>query len=474
MRRIVYFLPFFICNLLFAQQGSVGIGTQTPNEKAVLQLVAPNNNQGLLIPTLTTTQRNAFAAQLTSSDNGMMVYDSEANQFYFWLVDHWEAVGAALQAGVGVEIVNGVINNTGDTDPSDDFSGDWADLANIPAEFADGTDEVNDGDADPTNELQDLNLTGNVLTVTGLSTPTQIDLATYLGANTDEQNLQFATGQITLSGDPDNTIIDLSNYDTDVTDDFTGDWSDLANVPIGFSDGVDEVDDADNDPTNEIELPSTAGLNEVLVFDGSSWVAGTDQVDDADNDPTNEIELPSTAGTNEVLLFDGSNWIAGTDQVNDADNDPANEIELPETSDADGNMYREYQDGNYLKALNFMTDQVLADASSVTANVLDIAPFKFIRTVLFTPDPSVGTLINFIQVNNSVSGQELILINVGATTLTLENYDPTGNLYLPMDLGIIDLGPGGSIHMMYVDDGNGFKGWVTISMANNYAPGTSG
>ena len=326
MKRILFLFSLLVGSTLMAQDGSVGIGTQTPNEKAVLHLVAPNNDQGFLVPKLTTTQRNNFSSQLTSAENGMMVFDSDLNQFFFWLSDHWEAVGSSLQAGSGLQIVDGVITNTGDTDASDDFSGDWGDLANIPSEFVDGTDDVNDADADPNNELQDLNLAGNILTITGLTTPTQIDLSSYISVNTDEQDLLFSSGQISLSGDPNNTIIDLSNYDSDASDDFSGDWADLQNIPAAFLDG--SIDDADNDPTNEIELPSTAATGQALKFDGTNWVAAADEIDDADNDPNNEIELPTTANLGEVLKFnDALEWAPATDQVDDADADPNNELQ---------------------------------------------------------------------------------------------------------------------------------------------------
>ena len=76
----------------------------------------------------------------------------------------------------------------------------------------------------------------------------------------------------------------------------------------------DGVDDADNDPTNEIELPSTGTTNDILTWNGTAWVAQVnDGVDDADNDPTNEIELPSTGTTNDVLTWNGTAWVA---QVN--------------------------------------------------------------------------------------------------------------------------------------------------------------
>jgi len=537
MKRILFLLAVLTSNALIAQEGSVGIGTQTPNEKAVLHLVAPNNDQGFLVPKLTTSQRTDFADQLTSGENGMMVFDSDMNQFFFWLTDHWEAVGSSLQAGDGLEIVDGVINSTGDIDASDDFSGDWADLVNVPTEFIDGTDDVDDADADSTNELQDLNLSGNTLTITGLSTPTAIDLSPFSGTNTDEQDLQFSAGQITLTGDPDNTIIDLSAYDSDVSDDFSGDWTDLQNIPSVFEDGTDDVDDADSDPTNELQdlnlssniltitgigsptqinLASYSGTNtdeqdlqfsggqitlsgdpdntvidlsnydtdvtddfsnddeldptvDESVKDGVDWTeltgipAGfsddTDDVDDADADPTNEIQTIVRSGIT-VTLSDGG----GSFNVNDGDASSTNEIELQAGDDVDGNKFREYTDGNYIKAINFLSTPVAADDTNISGGVLDLATFKFARTLLFTPDPGKGSTISEIKINNGISGQELIIINVGTMAISFPNGASNSNLYVPDSASI---NPGGSIHFMYVDNGKGFNGWMTISYIPN-------
>lgn len=66
---------------LKAQQ-NVGIGTTNPNPKSVLDLISPTGNQGVLLPRLTTTQRMAMS--LTSSENGMIVYDISLNQLFYW------------------------------------------------------------------------------------------------------------------------------------------------------------------------------------------------------------------------------------------------------------------------------------------------------------------------------------------------------------------------------------------------------
>ncbi len=351
-----------------AQEGTVGIGTQTPNRKAVLHLVAGNNNQGFLVPRMSSSQRISFGSRLNESDNGMMVYDADLNQFYFWSTSGWEAVGGTSNSVERIE---------------------WVDLTGIPQGFRDGTDDVIDADNDPTNEIQDLQLISNILSVTGKSDANQIDLAPYAGTNTDAQNLKFAENIISLSGDPDNTQIDLSSYDKNASDDFSGDWGDLLNIPSGFQDGVDDVEDADASSTNEIQDLKLSGDNltitgkaspttiklakyldntdllatisgtdgQVLTFNDGNWGAGN-VPSDGDSDVTNEIQdlslsgniltitgnasptaidlapyldntdlLASIAGASgKVLTHDGSSWVAG-DVPPDGDSDATNEMQ---------------------------------------------------------------------------------------------------------------------------------------------------
>ena len=59
------------CTLSFAQDTSVGINTNSPNENAVLELVSPNSNQGFLVPRLTSAQRNSMS--LNNLDNASRI-----------------------------------------------------------------------------------------------------------------------------------------------------------------------------------------------------------------------------------------------------------------------------------------------------------------------------------------------------------------------------------------------------------------
>jgi len=83
-------------------------------------------------------------------------------------------------------------------------------------------------------------------------------------------------------GDGSNlTGININDADSDPTNELQ-DWSSLPGIPADIADG-DAVDDADADPTNELQDWSTLPGIPADIADG-------DAVDDADADPTNELQ----------------------------------------------------------------------------------------------------------------------------------------------------------------------------------------
>ncbi len=168
MKLRILFLSVFVFSCFFAANGqnAVGIGIINPNKNAVLELVSQGNNQGLLVPRLTTTQRTAasFISTLTASENGLLIFDSDENKFYFWQVDQWLPFKTGLELTIG----NG-INIAGNT------------ISAIP---------------------QDLKLAGSTLSITNNPSATPIDLAPFAGVNTDNQTLTFApaSGLLSISG----------------------------------------------------------------------------------------------------------------------------------------------------------------------------------------------------------------------------------------------------------------------------------
>lgn len=105
-----------ISHILFAQD-NVGIGTNTPNSSAKLDVTA--NDKGVLIPRLTTVQRLA----IPSPANGLLVYDTDADCFYYYITasTSWVslcAAGVGATGPTGAAGINGSTGATGDTGPT--------------------------------------------------------------------------------------------------------------------------------------------------------------------------------------------------------------------------------------------------------------------------------------------------------------------------------------------------------------------
>lgn len=109
LKTIAGTMAIVLPSLLFAQQPGVGIGTQTPHPAAVLHLAAPNNNQGLLLPRLTTAQMEAspFKPSLDASAKGLAVFDTDRNGIYTWDGNAWNGTG-----GITFPYIDSLVNGT--------------------------------------------------------------------------------------------------------------------------------------------------------------------------------------------------------------------------------------------------------------------------------------------------------------------------------------------------------------------------
>jgi hypothetical protein len=114
--------------------------------------------------------------------------------------------------------------------------------------YANAVSNTDDADADPTNEIQDLNLDNNILTISGNPNATAISLAAYQGTNTDNQELNLTGTDLSITG---GNSIDVSSL----------------------------VNDTDADPTNELQnltfSGDTLGLENgnhiIFPYDSSRW-----------------------------------------------------------------------------------------------------------------------------------------------------------------------------------------------------------
>ena len=74
MKKITYLLFLFITTISFSQ---VGIGTTTPDASSVLDITA--TDAGLLVPRLTTTQRDALSSPAT----GLLIFNTTTKSFQY-------------------------------------------------------------------------------------------------------------------------------------------------------------------------------------------------------------------------------------------------------------------------------------------------------------------------------------------------------------------------------------------------------
>ncbi|MDM8162155.1 hypothetical protein QUH73_20215 [Labilibaculum sp. K2S] len=101
MRKIytLFILCYFFVNLsVFAQEGgiSIGKGKNPAHAKAILELFS--EGKGLLTPRLTTAQRIGMFESVDETAEGMLVFDTDNNTFFFWDGSKWVEVSESTSS----------------------------------------------------------------------------------------------------------------------------------------------------------------------------------------------------------------------------------------------------------------------------------------------------------------------------------------------------------------------------------------
>ena len=187
-------------------------------------------------------------------------------------------------------------------------------------------DQVEDDDADPTNEIQTLEFTDGKLIISGgneISIPTGTTDADADPTN-ELQTLSFSDGKLAIS---DGNEITIPTGGTDADADPTNEFQTLSfsDGKLSISDGNEITiptggTDADADPTNEIQFLSKED-NLIVLSDGGSV---EDEVEDDDADPSNELQALKISGnTLEIVPFgEGEQAVTLPDGGNGGGNTP--------------------------------------------------------------------------------------------------------------------------------------------------------
>ncbi len=158
-------------------------------------------------------------------------------------------------------------------------------------------ENVDDADADPANEIQELSF----------------DPATNTLNISQGNSIQIPGGDDDADSDPEN---ELQTLDFDpLSNTLSISNGNAIQIPTGNS-------DADRDPQNEIQTLTKSG-NKIMLSDGGEV---TDETDDADADPENEIQFLDFDTENNELTISGGNTIPLP--LDGSDPDPENELQF--------------------------------------------------------------------------------------------------------------------------------------------------
>ncbi len=149
---------FFVLSACFytglAQQNNVGINTTTPDPSAALHI--ESTNQGVLVPRLTSGQREGISNTAT----GLLVFDTDTGSFWFYNGTAWVNLSTPDDDGDPTNELQ-ALSYDPDTMILTLAGGGTVDLSGLV-----------DADGDPMNELQDISIDGRALSLSKGSTVT--------------------------------------------------------------------------------------------------------------------------------------------------------------------------------------------------------------------------------------------------------------------------------------------------------------
>ncbi len=421
-------------------QNSVGINTTNPSPNAALHIVSPENNQGIIIPSLTTSQRTALLP--SAAESGLLVYDTDESTFYYWKSTSWEKLGTGSIPSlvlphnnifVGDEEdtarampVSGAISitSTGKTTLSDNIvtptklygiSGNGTINEVLTSNGSGGFKWVTPVD----NDKQTLSLSGNELTITDGNT---IDISSI---NTDDQKateVTYDNSTSLLAADNVQTAIDELNTNIENivdTDDQTAGEVGYTNTSSGLAadnvqEAIDELNtnvkaDADTDPNNEIQNLTLTGTILGLSKDATTIDLSSINTDDQKaTEVTYDNSTSLLAADNVQTAIDELN--TNIENIVDTDDQTAAEVAYTNTNSG-------LTADNVQEAIDELNTNIEADADTDPNN--EIQDLSFDGTTLSLSKSSAD--INLSTINTDDQTAEEVAYNKTASSLAADN-----------------------------------------------------
>lgn len=86
---------FTVCFSFNTVHSQVGIGTETPSASAILDVVSPDNDKGILIPRLTSSEKN----NISNPAIGLLVYQTDGDHGFYFYDGNWKQLFFTGSAG---------------------------------------------------------------------------------------------------------------------------------------------------------------------------------------------------------------------------------------------------------------------------------------------------------------------------------------------------------------------------------------
>ncbi len=184
-----FLTSFILLLLLFSAaylqaQNNVGIGIANPDPNAILHI--ESNSKGVLIPRLDAAERASLGAALNPTNQGLLVFGPDTNQFWYWDGTQWIPFPVPPIPGptgpTGPQGIQGIVGPTGAQGPTG-LTGDTGPVG--PQGITGNTGSTGPTGTGSDNTAHAFNPDGSVLITDAGGTLTTTAQAWLVGGNTN-------------------------------------------------------------------------------------------------------------------------------------------------------------------------------------------------------------------------------------------------------------------------------------------------